>query len=136
MTIESSREPEEWELFSSDPKAQIRVDEKIRALAGKRIRLRLVTGPAPLEYVGRVPRNSELAGWAAPNTWGGAAILARPGSHDPANPISPQLHYLKILDGDWCLIRLRVQDTDPLEIRRFGNTIRISLETLNDRQGC
>jgi hypothetical protein len=101
--------------------------------AGQRARLKVACGEECLEYVGRVPRASEMRQWPAGQKFGAACILARPGSLDPANPISPQVQYLKIIDGEWCLVRMRLQDSEPLEIRRLGKDIQVMIEALDDR---
>lgn len=104
----------------------------MRAHAGQRVRMTVRTAETTREYVGRVPRESEVMSWPAGQRFGSACILARPGSHDPANPISPQVHYLKIIDSEWCLVRMRLQDSDPLEIRRLGSVVQMNVEALND----
>jgi hypothetical protein len=112
--------------------AQEAVNAALREHAGHRVQLRVKVGATSLEYVGRVPRRSETRAWPAARRFGDACLYSRPGSSDPANPISPQVHYLMVIEGEWCLLRLRIQDLDPLEIKRLGReVIEVKLKALD-----
>lgn len=105
-------------------------DALLSAQAGRRVRVQVLSEHGALELVGRVPRARELSDSPAGRRYGAACVLMRPGSLDPANPMSPQAHYLRLSDGGWRLIRVRLQDSEPLDERRLGPAVRLTVEVL------
>lgn len=105
-------------------------DALLSAQAGHRVRVQVLSQHGAHELVGRVPHARELSDSPAGRVYGAACVLTRPGSLDPANPMSPQAHYLRLGDEGWRLIRLRLQDTEPLDERRLGPELRLTVEVL------